>query len=116
MTGKGMVVALALAAICAGSMASAEVARKVAVAEAVSESAAGVRIVVLSPTGEEVGAEASTDAAGQAIFKGLKPGHYQLQIADGAPSDFEVPKNKSDIVVILQGRKHNYVGHVTLLR
>lgn len=47
---------------------------------------------------------------------GLEPGRYELTLAGKDPVSIDVPRGKTRIKVWATGKKHNCVGHVTLLR
>lgn len=73
----------------------------------------GVGVVVKH--GPKVAARGATDRNG--IFRAkLQPGSYSLIIDGQSPQPVEVPKSAGGVSVAVSGKKHNYVGHVTLLR
>ena len=80
-------------------------------------------LLVYKPSAKRPVATATADAEGRFSVKGLKPGTYKICLEngtgcvnsdvgeDGSIRGIAKADNKE-----LAGKKHNYVGHVTLLR
>jgi hypothetical protein len=73
-------------------------------------------LILLRPLKTGNAQKMKTDARGEAVFGGLEPGRYELTLAGKDPISIDVPRGKTRIKVWATGKKHNYVGHVTLLR
>jgi hypothetical protein len=76
-------------------------------------------IVVILKLGKTVVAKAVTDEKGEARFEGLKPVEYSVFVGDNDPIPcFGEEGGSGTIIAIVavEGTKHEYVGHVTLLR
>ncbi len=82
----------------------------------IADSIEGVRAVISTTDGGAVIAEGLSDPQGSVVFRGLAEGRYWLKVASGKPKQIEVPQGKSGILVVVTGKPHSYVGHVTLLR
>lgn len=76
----------------------------------------GIGAVVRHRESKALIAEGVSDKKGQIIFKDLEPGKYIVTVGDNKPQNFTIRKGDNGIVVIVFSKKHNYVGHVTLLR
>lgn len=73
-------------------------------------------VILLRPLKTGAVQKMKTDPRGEAVFGGLEPGRYELTLAGKDPVSIDVPRGKTRIKVWASGKKHNYVGHVTLLR
>lgn len=73
-------------------------------------------VILLRPLKTGAVQKMKTDPRGEAVFGGLEPGRYELTLAVKDPVSIDVPRGKTRIKVWATGKKHNYVGHVTLLR
>jgi hypothetical protein len=75
----------------------------------------GVGTVIKKKPGDGPVARGVSDKNG--VFRAnLAPGQYSVTVGNNAPQDFEVPTGARGVSVTVKGEKHNYVGHVTLLR
>ena len=82
-----------------------------------------VILLVYKPSAKRPVATTTADSEGRFSVKGLEPGTYKICLENGTGCvDFDVGKDGSIRGIAkaenkeLAGKKHNYVGHVTLLR
>lgn len=114
----GVVAALALAAVPQGVALPLLAGGMILVAgEAVAQNAIpGVGTVVKKKPGDASIAKGVSDEKGEVRFEGLEPGDYTVTVGENKPQDFSIKEKGIIVIIMVEGEKHKYVGHVTLLR
>ncbi len=111
-----VVAALTLAAVPQGVMLPLVVGGSVLVA---GEAVAGNHIpgiYTVIKHGKTAVAKGVSDEKGEVRFEGLKPGDYTVTVGENEPQAFSIKKRGIIVIILVEGKKHKYVGHVTLLR
>ncbi len=76
----------------------------------------GVGTVVKKKPGDASIAKGVSDENGEVRFEGLEPGDYTVTVGENKPQDFSIKEKGIVVIIVVEGEKHKYVGHVTLLR
>jgi hypothetical protein len=76
----------------------------------------GVGTVVKRKPGDASIAKDVSDEKGEVRFEGLEPGDYTVTVGENKPQDFSIKEKGIVVIIVVEGEKHKYLGHVTLLR
>lgn len=76
----------------------------------------GVGTIVKKHPGPQTVARGTSNKDGISVFRNLKPGEYEVSVGRNAPQSVTIAPGMSGIQIRVTGEKHNYVGHVTLLK
>jgi uncharacterized surface anchored protein len=74
----------------------------------------GIGTVVKKKPGNPSIAKGVSDEKGEVRFEGLEPGDYTVTVGENKPQDFGIKEKGIVVIIVVEGEKHKYVGHVTL--